>query len=194
LTGKFSELGLYAFPDPEFQVFKQVVIVGRRSPGKDNAETRHRVMQLGSMSASDAYEALPKTNEISPGSLVLPPSPEMRLHWSSERLDTIKAAGIVRKSPAWKDLEALTAAKTLNDLRPLAPLRHGHLAMLLAGGMMDGEVEANGRRLIIKGSVRKRVDSQVETTETHVVETHTERFEIVIRAIDPEKQKIFAIT
>lgn len=193
LTNKFAELSIYAFPDPDYEVFKQLVIVGRRSPGKDSAEQKQRIIQLGSMPAPDAWEALPKTDEMSPGSLVLPPSPNIRLIWSSERLDMLKSAAVVRKSPAWKDLEAVTAAKTLNDLRPLAPLRHGHLAMLLAGGMMDGEVEANGRRLIIKGSVRKRVDSQVETTETHVVETHTERFEIVIRAIDVEKQEIIAI-
>lgn len=193
LTNKFADLSIFAFPEPDFAAFKQLVIVGRRWPVRDSDEQKNRILQLGSMPAPDAWEALPKTDEMSPGSLVLPPSPDMRLIWSSERLDMMKAAAVVRKSPAWKDLEAVTAAKTLNDLRPLAPLRHGHLAMLLAGGMMDGEVEANGRRLIIKGSVRKRVDSQVETTETHVVETHTERFEIVIRAIDPGKQEIFAI-
>ena len=86
----------------------------------------------------------------------------------------MQAATVVRKSPLWQELRTATAAKSFNDLRPLAPLRQGHLAMLLAGGFMNGEVCANGRHLVIKGSVRKRVDTQVETTETHLVETHTE--------------------
>ena len=191
---KLSNLQVYAFPQPNFDVFKQVVIIGQKSPTLQKAEQLDMLAEIAWLSASDAWERLPKTSEIPPGSIVVPPSPEGRFTFSSERQDLEKAAELVTKSPLWKDLEVITAAKALNNIRPLAQLRQGHLAMLLAGGLMNGEVESNGKRLVIKGSVHKKVDTETETTNTHIIERRTESFQILIRAIDLDKREIFAIS
>jgi len=191
---QLDELGIFAFPRPEFEAFKQIIVVGRPRPAKDPNEQWNQIAKLAKMAPDDAWDQLPKTDEMPPGCLALSPVPDLRLIFNSERQDLDRAAALVKKSPLWQDLEAATAARTFDNLRPLAPLRQGHLAMLLASGMMDGEVEANGRRLVIKGSVTKRIDTAVEFTDTHQVERHTERFEIRIRAIDPEKQEIFTIS
>ena len=196
LTSALSQLdgvGVYAFPQPEFETFKQIIVVGRHQPARDFGQWDY-LARIAALSPEDAWAALPKTDELAPGSLVLPPVSARPPVFVSERLDMARAAALVRKSPLWQDLAAFTAAKALNSIRPLAALRHGHLAMLLAGGMMDGEVEANGRKLIIKGSVRKAVDSSVEVTDSHQVERQTERYEITIRAIDPVRQCIFTIS
>lgn len=194
LAAKLGDLRIYAFPEPDFQAFKQVVVIGQQRPVANSDEQLTRLSQIAAASATQAWETLPKTDEIPEGSIILPPSSAVRnLIFSCERLDVMQAATVVRKSPLWQELKTAAAAKALNDLRPLAPLRQGHLAMLLAGGLMNGEVCANGRHLVIKGSVHKKIDSTVETTETHLVETHTERFEIVIRAIDLDTNKIFSI-
>ena len=191
---RLSNLQIYAFPDPEYGVFKQVAVVGQKSPTSKSDDQLAMLDEIAWLSPSDAWERLPKTSDIPQGSFVLPPSPEGRVAFASERSDMERAAELVAKSPLWKDFEVTTAPKALQNIRPLAPLRQGHLAMLLAGGLMNGEVESNGRRLIIKGSVKKRVDSETETTETHVIHKKKEKFQIVIRAIDLEKREIFAIS
>lgn len=194
LAAKLGDLRIYAFPEPEFQAFKQVVVIGQLRPVANTDEQLTRLSQIAAASPEQAWGALPKTDEVPEGSITLPPSPAVRnLIFSCERLDLMQAATVVRKSPLWQELRTATAAKSFNDLRPLAPLRQGHLAMLLAGGFMNGEVCANGRHLVIKGSVKKRVETQVEATETHLVTTHTERFDIVIRAIDLDANAIFDI-
>jgi len=191
---KLSNLRVYAFPQPQYFLFKQVVVVGQKQSTLQRDEQLASLAEIAFLSDSDAWERLPKTSEIPPGSMVVPASPEGRITFSSERLELEKAADLAAKSPLWKDLEVLTAAKALHNIRPLAPLRQGHLAMLLAGGLMNGEVESNGKRLVIKGSVKKKVDADTELTDTHVVHRRTESWQVVIRAIDLNNREILTIS
>lgn len=77
--------------------------------------------------------------------------------------------------------------------RPLAPLRRGHLALLAAAGIANGQELAgtDGRRLVVKGACRK-VTVREETEERDPngarvrVTTETERFEVALWAIDLE--------
>ncbi|MBW1987602.1 MAG: hypothetical protein JRI50_10355 [Deltaproteobacteria bacterium] len=190
---KLANLQIYAFPKPEFDVFKQVVVLGQNKDSNDALQLAV-VRSYAARPPEEVWERLPKTDEIPPGSIILPPSPDRQINFSSERLDVEKAAALVAKSPLWQELEAATVAKNLHDIRPLAPLRQGHLAMLLAGGLMNGKVENNGKRLVIKGSVEKKAETETETTDTHVIERQTLSFRIVIRAIDLNAREIFTIS
>jgi hypothetical protein len=57
-------------------------------------------------------------------------------------------------------------------VRPLMPLRKGHLALLIAAGMLNNVVlRRNGRRVLVKGRSRKelvRAESDDENTEVQV--------------------------
>ncbi len=191
---KLSNLQVYAFPQTEYEAFKQLVVMGQKSPTKEGPGQLARLGEIAWLSVSDAWEKLPKTSEIPAGSIVVPPSPESRITFSSERLEMERAAELVARSPLRKDLEVLTAVKALHNIRPLAQLRQGHLAMLLAGGLMNGQVKSNDKRMIIKGSVQKKVDSDTELTGTHVIRRRTESWQVLIRAIDLDKKEIFAIS
>lgn len=78
--------------------------------------------------------------------------------------------------------------------RPLAPLRRGHLALLAAAGIANGQelLGTDGRRLVVKGACRKvtvREESEERdpTSGARVkVTTETERFEVALWAIDLE--------
>ena len=65
----------------------------------------------------------------------------------------------------------------------LMPPRHGHLALLVAGGSLDGAVITTpaGERLLLKGLVRKRRE-RAEDEEGRRVET--EAFESEVNAVD----------
>ncbi|MHB9072050.1 MAG: DUF6094 domain-containing protein [Desulfobaccales bacterium] len=191
---KLSSLQVYAFPQPQYFLFRQLVVVGQKHPTLQKVEQLSMLAEIADLSDSDAWEKLPKTSEISPGSIAVPASPEGRITFSSERLELEKVAELAAKSVLWKDFEVMTAAKALHNIRPLAPLRQGHQAMLLAGGFMNGEVASNGRRLIIKGSVHKKTEVDTEVTSTHRIVTRKEKFQIVIRAIDLDQKEIFAIS
>jgi len=123
-----------------------------------------------------------------------PPAPAGRFIFTSERLELIKAAVLVAKSPLWQEWEIMSAPKALHRIRPLAPLRQGHTAMLVASGLGNGLVEGNGRRLVIKGAVEKKVEVDSEVTDTHHIARRTESHKSVIRAIDLDTKEILEIS
>ena len=97
----------------------------------------------------------------------------------------------------WPDL-------TVSDLgigQPLAPLRRGHLALLAAAGIANGQelVGTDGRRLVVKGACRKvtvreqNEERDATSCERVKVVTETERFEVALWAIDVETGEVLHI-
>lgn len=113
----------------------------------------------------------------------------------SRRLNPEEVVVEIAKSPVWNRVETAILPPTgMCKAHPLMPLREGHLAMLLASGMMDGEVIGeDGKRLIVKGSVKKVVDAYDEETETADKHIETDRYEIMVRAICFEPLEIIDI-
>lgn len=97
----------------------------------------------------------------------------------------------------WPDLEN----SDLGIGRPLAPLRRGHLALLAAAGIANGQelVGVNGQRLVVKGSCRKvsvREESEERdpaSGERIRVTTETERFEVSLWAIDLDTGEVIHV-
>ena len=97
----------------------------------------------------------------------------------------------------WPDLET----SDLGIGRPLAPLRRGHLALLAAAGIANGQelVGATGQRLVVKGSCRKvsvREESEERdpaSGERIRVMTETERFEVSLWAIDLDTGEVIHV-
>ena len=191
---RLSNLQIYAFPDPEYGVFKQLVVVGQKTPTSKSDEQLAMIEEIAWLTSARAWESLPKTSEIPQGLIILPPSPPGPLAFASERTDMGRAADLVAKSPLWKEFEVTTAAESLRKIQPLAPLRMGHQTTLLVGGFMDGELKSKGRRLVVKGSAKKKADAETEVTDTHKIHRIKERFEPLIRAIDLDKKVIFNIS
>jgi hypothetical protein len=85
--------------------------------------------------------------------------------------------------------------------RPLAPLRRGHLALLAAAGIANGQelLGTDGRRLVVKGACRKvtvREESEERDStsgERVRVTTETERFEVALWAIDVETGEVIHV-
>ncbi|HZC06234.1 MAG TPA: DUF6094 domain-containing protein [Ktedonobacterales bacterium] len=90
----------------------------------------------------------------------------------------------------WPDVDTLDVGIG----QPLAPLRRGHLALLAAAGIANGQelVGTDGRRLVVKGACRKvcvREESEerdATSGERVQIVTETERFEVALWAIDLE--------
>ncbi|HEX8727334.1 MAG TPA: DUF6094 domain-containing protein [Ktedonobacterales bacterium] len=97
----------------------------------------------------------------------------------------------------WPDLET----SDLGIGRPLAPLRRGHLALLAAAGIANGQklVGTTGQRLVVKGACRKvsvheeREERDPASGERIRVTTETERFEVSLWAIDLDTGEVIHV-
>ncbi|MBW1732375.1 MAG: class I SAM-dependent methyltransferase [Deltaproteobacteria bacterium] len=189
LSARCSNLAIMKFPDQSFWDFKQIVIICRKArPGKQEIASNNQALETAHM-APYSYQVRKSIPSIIENQLSyeVPSSQVERedLVFVSHRLDPEEAFQHVRKSSAWARAAAIVfSSKRHNEISPLMPLREGHLAMLLASGMMNGEVLGeDGQKLVVKGSVCKVQDTQVEETKDEIKYISTDRYEITVRAI-----------
>jgi len=139
--------------------------------------------RIKSLDAYDASYELKSINSCT-SKYTVPCAAEDPRKFTCTRLDPDEVLKIVHKSPLWQKLESeLFTSRKVSHFRPLMPLREGHLAMLLASGLMNGEIKDGPDRLVIKGSVRKVQDKSYEETETETKEITTDRYEITVRVL-----------
>ena len=107
---------------------------------------------------------------------VAPASPAGDVLFGTRTVDPVAAAEKARRSGLWprspEVTDALWPAKDQRT-RPLMPLRRGHMAMLVAAGFLDNFcLEAEGRRILVKGRTSKEL---VLAEETDTAEVYRER-------------------
>jgi SAM-dependent methyltransferase len=194
LAGHYSRLTCYRFPDPEFAAFRQVVMLAvKRESTVNDALTREQVV---TWSGADELPVLPATGEAAPayGLPALSPKPVL---FSSLFFDPEAAAVEARQYGVWTSAlvtERLWPAEE-RPVRPLMPLRRGHLAVLMAAGFLNNLVlEGNGRRLLVKGRTYKelievtsddpevKVEREVLRTSVVTLDLDTAAFEVVQQA------------
>jgi len=103
----------------------------------------------------------------------------------------------LKASPLWKEPALGLVAEEENikaAIQPLMPPRKAHLAMLIAAGLINNQIlEANGRRLLIKGTAKKVIDRFEEETEKGIKVTERERIVTQINAFDLNTGKYLQI-
>ena len=194
-----KQLRVLRFPDEEFRDFSQVVVMcvkGR--PNKDEARKNSAMLDFAaSLTSYEVHDELPSTANVDL-SYDVPEANDNRggFFFRSARLDPAEALEQVNRSPVWpRVIKQVLPPAGHTDVRPLMPLREGHLAMLLASGMMNGEVVGDdGQKLIVKGSVKKKIEQSFEETDTVEKHIETDRYEITVRAICFDPLEIITIT
>jgi len=198
LARHFEMLQVFAFPKDEFQVFKQCVVLGRKRPmvHKDEAvKAEHSLAWLADREADEFLKIAPQLSACS--TVMTIPAPKSScLTFRSTRIDPLEVIPLVRKSGLLDDLLANDLLPgQCNSIRPLAPLKNGHLALMLAGGYMNGEIEMDGRRLVIKGVVRKteKVQSVNENSDGKTTVTTRDQYLPTVKAIDMARAEMLTI-
>ena len=95
------------------------------------------------------------------------------------------------KTGLWASQEVRDSLWPAQDqrTRPLMPLRRGHMAMLVAAGFLDNLVlEAEGRRILVKGRTTKELVLAEETENTEVA--YRERLKTTVVALDLDDGEI----
>jgi predicted RNA methylase len=180
LAAYFRDLKVRKFPAEEFQAFGQIVIAGIKKPRTEIDN-----------------ETFTNLTQVPPGDL-----PEMRRKEFSFTIPAVgkdffirssqfgpdELAEEIKTSSLWRE-PALGLVReeeeTKAAIQPLMPPRKAHLAMLIAAGLINNQVlEANGRRLLIKGTAKKVIDRSEEETEKGIKITERERIVTQINAFD----------
>jgi len=168
------------FPSEQFKAFGQIVITGIK---KRRAEIDSEVVSsLSQIPAKELAEIVPREF-----SFAIPAATKDFFIRSSE-FGPDELAEELTASSLWNETALGLFGeddRTGRAIQPLMPPRKAHLAMLIAAGLINNQIlEANGRRLLIKGTAKKVIDRFEEETEKGIKITERERIVTEINAFD----------
>ena len=110
--------------------------------------------------------------------------------FTTRTVDPVAAAAEARRSGLWTTTEITDTLWPASDnrTRPLMPLRRGHMAMLVAAGFLNNLVlEAEGRRILVKGRTSK---DMVLVEDAPEKEVHREKLTTTVVALDLDDGRI----
>ncbi|MGB9886477.1 MAG: DUF6094 domain-containing protein [Moorellales bacterium] len=150
LDYRYRDIRLWRFPDGEYEVFRQTVLMAVKKERPSASEGR--VKKLQEYAAARLFRVLPEGAE--PLYEVPPSDPEVEIQGGA--LMPEEAEEAVKASPVWRRLDAYFAAfgpRRIEPARPPVPLHAGHVGLLLAAGHLDGVVEAGPDTHLVRGRV-----------------------------------------
>jgi hypothetical protein len=155
---RYFKVQVFGIPKDEFQTFRQCIVFGRKKllvPKEEAEQTQAFLKVLAAMEPDEFIDEVETLECIAPVSITVPTPGKPLTTFRARNIDPLEAIPLVRKAGILKGvLKELTPRKN-NEIRPLTPLENGHLALMLAGGYMNGAIEKDGRQLVIKGVVHK---------------------------------------
>jgi len=184
LSYRFTNISVYRFPEEEYKHFKQLVIFGilKKKPEKDESAAAY-LKKCGELRAVVPYlpEQPPHLYEVE-----LSPA-RAKLIFRTKDIDPEELAQEIVEHGVFSQVKEMTTPLRMVDkIKPIMPLRYGHLAQILACGLMNGVVWDRDKRnpLLVKGITKKKVKHSVEVEGD--LERHIERdqIKILIRAFD----------
>ncbi|AFM26064.1 DUF6094 domain-containing protein [Desulfomonile tiedjei] len=177
LASRFEDIKVFCFPDPEYDDFRQVVVMGVRKTG--NSLDEGLALNLQNV-PNRKLKPLPETDTAQ---YSVPPAGPLKL-FRSTVIDPEELAKQMDQSPLWRRFYAMTTQSALKLPRPPLPLHSGHLGLLLAAGKLDGVVGEGADRHVVKGKVTKVV-SRVEEYKGDVLEQRElDRYVVSIKILN----------
>jgi len=152
LASHFTDLRAWRFPDPEYAAFRQAVLLAIRRPKP--APDPVAQAEVEAWSRGD----LPPLPDAAGGPTAIVPSlPAGDVLFASLAFDPEQAATEAHRRGVWaqSDLVEQRWPPDEQSVRPLMPLRKGHLALLIAAGMLNSCVLVQGdQRILVQGDRR----------------------------------------
>jgi hypothetical protein len=184
LSYRFDQIRAYRFPEKAYQAFRQLVIIGvlKNRPDKDDSQAEY-LKQCGNQGINIPY--LP----VDPPQLYeVPLSPaKANFLFRSNDIDPQELDEEIRRYGLFDQVKDMTTPLRMTDrIKPIMPLRHGHLAQILACGLMNGIVWDKDKKnpLLIKGITKKEVKHTVEIESNCEKHIETDHIKITINAFN----------
>ena len=167
LASHYAGFRAYRFPDPEYAAFLQMVLFAARKPQATPDPTAQAQLETWSRADLPPLPELPEDGSR----LEVPALPAGEVRFASLFFDPLQAAAEAQRQGVWVQPQLTEQLWPADErpVRPLMPLRKGHLALLIAASMLNNVVlHQNGHRVLVKGRAYKEpvpVESEDEQTE-----------------------------
>lgn len=192
---RFSGLEIVTFPEGElFDCFHQLVLTGWKKSVTSERFEQNRILlsEIADIDPDELPDILGTIRNMAGKQYrVGKVHSERPLEFRSQRLDPERVLEFISSSPLLKEFYSHAEPPSMNDITPLAPLRQGHLAMLVAAGLCNGaevvDPENHSRTLLIKGTVQRISEvASTEASETHDVTriVHTHRIRVRMLSVN----------
>ena len=193
---RYFKVQVLGFPEDEFQEFRQCVVFGKkqRLAAKEEALEVQRYLEKLAAMEPEVFPTQVESLEHAAPVITIPAATTPLKTFRASRTDPLEALPLVRKAGILKGvLDDLTPKKN-NAVRPLMPLENGHLALMLAGGYMNGAIEKDGRELVIKGVVHKseKVISVRENEKGSSITTR-DQYNPTVQVIDMQTVELITV-
>lgn len=184
LSYRFKEVSVYRFPEEAYKSYRQLVIFGisKRKPESDESIA-------GYLRACGAQGlAVPSIPLDPPRTYDVPLSPfRSDFLFRGNQIDPDDLCKEIQQHGLFDQLRTMTTPLRLCEkIKPIMPLRYGHLAQVMACGLMNGIVrdKDNQNPLLIKGITKKEVRQTVEIEGDCEKHIETDVIKIMIHAFN----------
>jgi hypothetical protein len=196
LSRYFRDVQVFSFPESDFGGFKQCVVTGRKRkliPKKEALDTQEYLEKFATLLPEFFLSAAPPLEDMP--EITIPAAQGPLKTFQGTKVDPLEAIPLIRKAGIMSGVLEELAPRKNNHIRPLNPLENGHMALMLAGGYMNGAVQKEGRQLVIKGVVDKSeeiVKSSGDGTGKGTITTR-DQYKPTVKVIDLQAAEIFTI-
>ena len=190
LSYRFENISVFRFPEESYKKFRQLVIFGvlKIRPAKDEAMAEY-LKNCGSFQTTVSY--LPEIPSRIYDVLLSPSRPDFVFR--SKEIDPKELEEEIRRHGLFDQVRDMTTPLRMAEkIKPIMPLRLGHLAQLMACGFMNGTVWDKGKKnpLIIKGITKKEVRHTVEIEGDCEKHIETDVIRITIHAFNRQGEML----
>lgn len=172
LAYRFNKIRVLRFPEDDYAIYKQIVILAERGGPASDAERRAqeaRLSLIARQEASDLTDTDAAAGALEP--YAVPASGEIRT-FRSRLLTPESALELARASTLWSRIETRIRPGEEGQIgRPPLPLHTGHLGLLIASGLLNGVVGEGDNRHVVAG---RQIKHREEETETDMDESGRE--------------------
>ena len=182
LAANYDRLECRRFPDPEYDDFDQVILVGNRRAQPQVNQYNEKMILNWAHCSTEQMKTLEDDSTMM--LMFVPTGEQSEVLFTIRTVDPVQAAAEARKSGLWTNQAIQDSLWPLHTVKtqPLMPLRQGHMAMLVAAGFLDNLcLEGNGKRILVKGRTVKKMEY---VSETENEEIWQDRMYTTIRTLD----------
>lgn len=196
LSRHFRDVRVFGFPREEFGVFRQCVVLGRKrqlAPSEEAQKTQNHLERYAAM-MPDIFLATASPLEDAPVMKISAADGPLTM-FQGTRIDPAEVIPLIQKAEIMSGVLKELIPKRNNHIRPLNPLENGHMALMLAGGYMNGAVEKEGRQLVIKGVVTKS-EKVIKTSDDGSgggTVTTRDQYTPTVKVIDLQAAELFTV-
>ena len=158
LSVHYWNVRCYPFPEPDYEIFDQVVLMAYKRAEirlDEQAEDDIRKMSTGPL------EDLESLDQPIQEEWRVPTSNAESITFATQGIDPVVAATEANRTGLWttRAMQDRFWPAQKHTSRPLMPLRRGHMAMLMAAGFLDNLcLENNDERVLVKGRTVKKME------------------------------------